>query len=93
MASIVQGLARTGAAACRPGGGEEQPVLSGISGADGEEVKDERDEEKLPPHGASLSSPAFAGEGDQAEPGGGVISEACALYPSPTLRVVPLPIK
>jgi hypothetical protein len=31
------------------------------------------------------------GEGDHAKHGGGVNGEACASYPSTTLRVVPLP--
>ncbi|HEX8192639.1 MAG TPA: hypothetical protein VF552_07030 [Allosphingosinicella sp.] len=31
------------------------------------------------------------GEGDHAKHGGGVSDEACVLYPSTTLRVVPLP--
>ncbi|HEY0311293.1 MAG TPA: FMN-binding negative transcriptional regulator [Allosphingosinicella sp.] len=38
------------------------------------------------------SSPSPDGEGDQAQPGGGVTVAASAHYPSTTLRVVPLPI-
>jgi ubiquinone/menaquinone biosynthesis C-methylase UbiE len=40
---------------------------------------------------ASTSSPSSLGEGDQANPGGGVNAEACARYPSTVLRTVPLP--
>ncbi len=40
-----------------------------------------------------LILPIDDGEGDQAKPGGGVITEASASYPSTTLRVVPLPMR
>jgi hypothetical protein len=39
-----------------------------------------------------LPASAARGEGDHPKGGGGVIGEACAIYPSTTLRVVPLPI-
>ena len=39
---------------------------------------------------ARFSSPAFAGEGDRPQDGGGVSG---AVYPSTMLRMVPLPTK
>jgi hypothetical protein len=39
-----------------------------------------------------LPASAARGEGDHPKGGGGVITRACANYPSTRLRLVPLPI-
>jgi hypothetical protein len=44
------------------------------------------------PRSEILPASEARGEGDHPKGGGGVTGEACAIYPSTRLRLVPLPI-